>query len=119
LIFHVSCLVIFRLTVIPRIPSRTLGDEFVPLAVVIGNSLCFSPGDVHWARSGLYAKIAFAAGALPQTLMGELKHSPILPSRNIAAILLRERGGQRREGKGRGTTQPGLTFSLVYATPLI
>ena len=30
-----------------------------------------------------YAKIAFAAGALPRTLLGELKHSPRPPSRNI------------------------------------
>jgi len=31
------------------------------------------------------------------------------------------KGGERREGegrKGRGGTQPCLTFSLIYATPL-
>jgi len=35
------------LDIAPPVPSGTLGDEFLPLAMITGNSLCSSPGDFH------------------------------------------------------------------------
>ena len=46
-----------------------------------------------------YAKIAFAAGALPWTPLGELAALPRPPSRKTGGLLLM--GGERREGDGK------------------
>ena len=51
-----------------------------------------------------YAKIAFAAGALPRTMLGELTALPRPPSWIKGDLLLR--GGEGTGGKGEGKVAP-------------